>query len=315
MVCFYLLGSPDRIQKDFSLPFLEANHIALDLGFPPAANSVTHDKKEIEGVIAFDVEYSIDEHCRRITPKYDSLSNEYALFFGCSITFGYGVNDTSTIPYSYQKAANSISYNYAANGWGMSNMLARFQREDLSLGVSEKDGVAIYIFFWDHIKRSIGSMDRFVEWVYPYPYFYLDDGKIVRDRTFKDGRYWTSKFYELVYNSSIVEYFKINFPNELRSDHFDLTSEMIAESKREYKSQFGNDNFYVVIIPSFDETDESEYDEFFDYLDEKGLEYIDLRDFIEYGPEYHLYGDPHPNAMYNEMISKEISRQIKKRRK
>lgn len=315
MVCFYSLGSPDRVQKDFSLPVLEPNHIALDLGFPPEANSVIKDRKEVEGHLSFEVEYTIDEFSRRSIPNHLEERDEYALFFGCSIAFGYGLDDTSTLPYYYQNEANVNSYNYAANGWGMSNMLARFQRDDLSEQIKEKNGVGIYIFFWDHLHRSLGTMERYTQWVHPYPYFYLDDGKIIRDKTFKDGRYWTSKFYEYVYNSSIVEYFKIAIPNEFRSNHYDLASEMVAESKREYIDQFGNENFYLVMHPSFDKTDEALYEEFIRFLEDKGIDVIDLRDIVEYGPEYHLIGDAHPNAKMSQIMAKELYKRIEKLKK
>ena len=313
--CFFLLGSPERMMKDFALPELPDGHIAKDIGYVPYGDSVIADRKEVDGKLVFDVHYSIDEHIRRITPEYDSTRNQYALFFGCSVAFGYGIEDHETMAYFYQDNAGVNSYNYAYSGWATNNMLARLQRDDLSKNVIEKDGVGFYIFFWDHIHRAIGTMDRYTEWVHPFPYYYMDDGEIKRNKSFKDGRYWVSKFYEFVYNSSIVEYFKINIPNKIRSHHLDLVSEMILESKKNYQKQFGNDQFYTIILPHYQDVDHNDIARFLEYLDAKGIQYIDLSTFVEYGPEYHLEGDSHPNSRFNKMISEEIYKRLQNLKK
>ncbi|MEZ4936067.1 MAG: hypothetical protein R2799_00575 [Crocinitomicaceae bacterium] len=308
--CFYLLDSPEKIKKEFALPSYPEGHPALDLGNVADPDTVIYEKKMQGDVVCFDVSYSFDSLRRRKTPKFDSTRSKYALFFGCSIAFGYGLNDNETLPFHFQEKSQMNAYNYAYNGWGTNQMLAWLQRENLSKQVKEKDGAAFYIFFWDHIPRALGTMDRYTQWVAYAPYFYMDGNQIKRDRTFKDGRYWTSKFYELFYQTSIAEYFKINFPNKLREDHYNLISEMILESKKTYEKQFGNSNFYVVIYPTFKDYEEEQMKLFIEFLKEKGINIIDLSNFIEYGAQYHLIGDSHPRGSTNEMIAEEILKQM-----
>jgi hypothetical protein len=309
--CFYLLDCPEKIKKDFALPALPDDHIGRQIGTVPYADTIIHEIKMSGEYKVFEVDYTMDNSSCRVTPNKDSLRDKYALFFGCSIAFGYGLNDDETLPFYYQEEANANSKNYASNGYGTNQMLARLQYQDLSLQAKEKDGVAFYIFFWDHIHRAIGTMDRYTSWVHQTPYYYMDGDNLVRDRLFKDGRYWVSKFYELIYQTSIVKYFEINFPNKIADRHYELVSEMILESKKTYIKQFGNEEFYVVLYPSYIGYTEEQMNDFKRYLDEKEVKYIDLTSFIEYGPKYHLNGDPHPNSELNKVLAKELYKRVK----
>ena len=67
--------------------------------------------------------------------------------------------------------------------------------------------------------------------------------------------------------------------------------------------------------PSFDKTDEALYEEFIAFLEDKGIDVIDLRDIVEYGPEYHLIGDSHPNAKMSQIMAKEIHKRVEQLKK
>lgn len=302
--CFLLLGSPDRLIKNFEQPDISAEDLKIVLGDAPFPDDTIHDVKE--GV--FDVQYMTDEYSRRITPGYDSSRTSYALFFGCSIAFGYGVNQDETMAYYYQNYANCNSKNYGYNGYGSNQILARFQHEDLSQQVEEKEGVAYYLFFWDHIRRSIGTMNRYNEWLANAPYYYLEDGELKRDGTFRSGRGFISGFYEYAYRLNTIRYFGVDFPVKLNENHYNLVSEIILETKKEYAKQFGNDEFYLVFYPSWKDYEEEELTAFKSYLDAKGVEYFDLNTFMEYQTENSLGEDPHPNAETNKVLAEELYR-------
>ncbi len=311
IVCFCLLGFPYKEKKLFSVPFLPPEHIAMHIGTVPYGDSIYHDFKIQNADTIFNVHYSFDKNCTRITPDFDSTRTKYALFFGCSLAFGYGLNDNQTLPYFFQQISNQYNaYNYAYEGYGTNQMLARLEYQDLSKQVKGKDGIAFYIFFWDHIKRSIGTMDRYTKWLHTAPYYTFDSDSLVRKKMFKDGRYIISKIYELIYQSCIINYFKIDFPLKLKDRHFEIVSEIINKSKKTYSKQFGNDNFYVVFYPNYPQTTDEEFDRFKSFLDKKNLKYIDLSKFITYGPKYSLKGDAHPNANTNKMLAEEILKRI-----
>lgn len=313
LVCFVLLGSPDKHKKDFSLPFVPPDHVANNIGTVPYADSVYHSVLVKDNDTVYDVYNTIDNNWKRVTPDFDSSRSKYALFFGCSIAFGEGLNDNQTFAYDFQQQTNEYnSYNFAYPGYGTNQMLARMEFQNLTEQVKEKEGICFYVFFMGHVPRVIGSMDTYIGWTSGSPYYYLKDGKLVRDRMFKNGRYWVSKFYELVYQTSIINYFKINFPNKLQPKHYELTVEVIQASKNKYIEQFGNDNFYVILYPSYKIVPEEDYKLFKQLLTEKSIKYIDLDSFIEYEEKYTLGGDPHPNANTNKMLVEELIKRLNK---
>lgn len=313
LVCFLMLGIPDKENKNFKLPDMPPEHISSFLGTVPYNDSVYHEVKIVGADTVFDVNYTITPEHTRLTPDFDSTKSKHALFFGCSIAYGYGLNDNNTFPYYFQQNSGFNAYNFAFTGYGTNQMLARFEYENVSDLVREKDGIAVYIFFWDHIERAIGSMDRYTKWVSNAPYYEWQDDKLVRNKAFKTGRPFVSGMYERLYQSSIVQYFNVGFPIGLNETHFDLVSEMILQSKNKYKEQFGSDKFYTVIYPSFTEVDPEKYEKFLSYLEDKGLEYIDLTTDFKYTMEHTLGGDPHPNAKTNETLSQRLLQELEKR--
>lgn len=309
--CFFLLDSPEKYKKDFSLPSFSDDHVGSNIGTVPYADSIYHSTLIKENDTVYDVFYSIDNNWKRITPDYDSSRSKYALFFGCSIAFGEGLNDNETFPYYFQELTNEHnSYNFAYPGYGANQMLARMEYQNLTEQVKEKDGVAFYVFFMGHVPRVIGSMDTYVGWTSGSPYYYLDNGKLKRNKMFKNGRYWISKFYELVYQTSIVNYFKINFPKTFQPKHYELTAEIIQASKEKYKEQFGNDNFYVILYSAYKIVPEEDDELFKQLLTVRGIKFIDLDSFIDYSEEYTLGGDPHPNAKTNKLLVEELIKRL-----
>jgi len=309
--CFFTAGMPTAYNKEFKMPGLGPEHISSGIGTMPRADSVYHKVLVKDNDTVFDVNYSVDSFHKRITPNHSSAKDKYALFFGCSIVYGTGVEDDETFPYQFQELSeNTNSYNFSYEGHGTNHMLARLQYQDLSEQVRENDGEAFYVFFWDHIVRSIGSMDRYCDWLYNAPYYTMQDNRLVRKKMFKDGRRMISKSYELFHQTSIKKQFKVDFPVKLKFEHFDLVTQMILESKKEYAKQFGNDNFSVIFPPVYKEYSDEDFETFKSILEEKEINYYDLSTFIEYKPEYTLGGDPHPNPNTHKMTAEELLQRI-----
>ena len=190
-------------------------------------------------------------------------------------------------------------------------MLARMEYEPLSDIVSEKEGVAFYIFFWDHMYRTLGSMERYTDFAMTAPYFTMEDGQLVRKGSFKDGRYYTSKFYELVYQTNIIKKFKIGFPIALNERHYDLFTEIVLEAKKNYQREFKDQPFYFVNYPSYKGYEDEQMVQLKEALSRKGIDFIDFDEFMTYGPQ-HSFGaeDAHPNAGTHEILSEELLKRI-----
>ena len=304
---FFLLDMPEKHNKKFPVTDIKSGSLVdnLGIGFYPGTNQYDFVLANNDTILR--TNYIIDEYSRRFTPDHDTSRTKHALFFGCSITFGVYLEDNQTFPYHFQTISEEYNaYNYGISGTGTNHVLARMEFEDLSKQVVERDGIGVYIFFWDHIRRSIGSMARYTDWLHNAPFYKYENDKLVRQKMFANGRRIISRFYELVYQLNIIEYYQIDFPIKLNDSHFDRVSDMILQSKEIYSNEFGNDSFYIVLYPSYDNNIDREYDRFKQFLEKKQLKYFDLTKHINYGSEFTLVGDPHPNSNTNNLLAKEF---------
>ncbi|MDG1262658.1 MAG: hypothetical protein P8H59_05665 [Flavobacteriales bacterium] len=312
LVCFFLLGMPSAVNKKFVGPDLPEDHIAIQIGYTPWADTIYHKEKTVDGKLIFSSDATIDSRSLRITPGKHEDRNQHALFFGCSICFGEGLADDETLAYQFQEQSDSHNgYNFAFSSYGANHMLARMQYEPLSNIVTEKEGVAFYIFFWDHLYRTLGSMERYTDFAMTGPYFTMEDDQLVRRKSFRDGRYAISKFYELVYQTNIVKKFKIGIPLGLNEGHYDLFTEIVLEAKKNYQNEFGGQPFYFVNYPSYKAYEDEQMEQLKAALTSKGIDVIDFDEFLTYGPQY-SFGpeDAHPNAGTHEILSEELLKRI-----
>lgn len=317
-ILFYaILGSPIKENKSFDMPDFKTGDIQYNVGHLPSPDTTLNEILVVGGDTSFNVNYSIDKYHKRITPSYVKSSHdnddekEYALFFGCSIGFGYGLNDNQTIPYLYQLNGTINAYNFSYTGHGTNHVLARLTHQNIREQVNEKEGKAFYLFFWDHIARAVGTMKRYTHWLHFAPYYYLDGDSLIRRKMFKDGRPISSFIYENIYQSNILNYFEVDFPLSLRASHFDLVAEMVVQSKIQYQTQFDDDDFYIVLMPAYKKVKEDDFNYFKKALKQRGVSILDLTDIVNYGPKYTLKNNPHPNEYFNDLFTKAMFNSFK----
>ncbi|MEN9640436.1 MAG: hypothetical protein RLZZ262_2305 [Bacteroidota bacterium] len=309
--CYFSLGRPGAKFKDFSVPALPDDHISRLVGSMPEPDSIYTECKVADGDTFFDVRYTMDSYRKRFTPGHDSSRSEYAAFFGCSIAFGFGVEDTATFPYYFQQLSQRCNaYNFATSSHGTNHVLAKLQNLPLKTQVREQKGMGVYVFFWDHVYRSLGTMARHTDWLHLAPNYELKDGRVVRNKLFKDGRPIRSALYEWLYQDNIVKKFELDFPLALGDSHLELVTEMIAESKRAYAQQFGNDEFIVLIYPNYIGFKPEDFATFKAKLKAKGIRFVDLSTWLNYGGEHTLKGDAHPSPATHKMIAGEFIRRL-----
>jgi len=272
-----------------------------------APNTVSPEVKMEGSDTLFDVNYSIDASYRRIVPERDTSKNQFALFFGCSVTYGYGVDDNETLPYHFQQKSDAFhSYNYAFNGYGTQNMLAHLEREEIRQEVPEQDGIAIYIFIWHHVLRSIGDLSTY-SGVWRLPYYIPSEEGPLRRGNFADDRGFTSTFYEWVCQSNIVKYLQLQFPLQITEEHFDLVADIILKSKVLYQQKFNNDDFYVIIFPGeFDQFKEEQKAYFLAQLTARRISYRVYKDLYPIDDDHHVPKDPHPNGRAYEKVARQL---------
>jgi hypothetical protein len=110
-----------------------------DLGFQPKKGIYKIKKFSADGEVIFDVMYTIEEDQFRLTKTEGKPSNRVN-FFGCSFTFGDGLNDDETLPYLFSKLSDSVLVkNFGYGGYG--------PHQAVSILLSDRDTTGKINFF------------------------------------------------------------------------------------------------------------------------------------------------------------------------
>lgn len=275
------------------------------LGWTPKPGISTRAWKRVAGEPVYDVRYSIDAFGRRITPGADTgTRSSFLLLFGCSVTFGEGVNDTETLPhYIAERAPDVRPYNYGFHGYGPQQVLARLENQDLRAEVAEPGGSLVYLFIDAHVNRAIGSMIVYTGWADKAPYYRVSlDGTPFRDGTLTTGRPATSILYSILGHSQLLKRARLDVPLAISERHIDLTARILAASKQRFHQQFGDGRFVVVIFPGSQHAAELGR-----ALGRQGVEILDYRALFDAAdPEYAIPNDWHPTPQAHRLLAEQL---------
>jgi len=304
---FYIFNAFHKKNITIAGDILKRNFFQDDdaLGYKPKPNMrVTSIFKENDTVI-YNAVYSTDNYSRRLTPDHaDGIpKKKFALFFGCSYTFGEGLNDNETLPYFFSRLQPAYrSYNYGLSGYGPQQMLEHLKRKGVETEIAEKKGILIYTFIDHHVNRVIGTMRSYSIWADIMPYYFLDEEqKLVRQGSFRTGRPFLNAVYGVLNKSQVVKALNLDFP-KIRGHHLLLTARIFDESKKIFEKKFKSNKFYVLFYPGSQHVRSLKpYLQQFkiDYLDYSGL--FDPRE-----PQYHITGDVHPSAAAFKILAEQI---------
>ena len=243
--------------------------------------------------------FSTDSLSRRIVPTNDSLKsirNKYALFLGCSYTYGDGVSDKETMPYFFeQKAKNYLAQNYGFMGYSPLQTLALFQHRNLRKEVKEPQGFGVYTYINDQIDRVIPA-SRWVE---------LMKGRfpnLVHKSMLTDGIFLKKHhiLYDFIHwggNTNTAQYFRIGYPKIHNDSHYQLVIDVLKKAKEEYKHQFKNDNFYVVIFPGSPLESSMKL-----MFDRSGIKYFDYSKLLNLEKNYLPFDSAHPKGEVYKLV-------------
>jgi hypothetical protein len=307
IVCAQIQPRQPRYEGGYPEKFLVPD---MNLGYKAKANtSVRARKVEANGRVIFDVEYSTDAWGRRRTPVENAeRRNRFLVFFGCSTTFGYGLNDKETLPYYVSELAPSYKpYNEALVGYGPQHMLAVLEGNDFYSSIGEHVGIVLCIGAWIHraVPTNIlfgGRHDRF-------PYYYMDEtGQVIRNGSFKTAMPLTSLLYGLVRSAAIAQ--PTGFHNYLaRPTDRDIriTAGIVAASANLVKRNFRGSAFYLVNPPGF----RGDYEKLVRLTREAGVNVLDYsgHSLLE-ADKFKITGDGHPTAEYNQLLAELIARDL-----
>lgn len=257
----------------------------------------------------FDVTYSIDQYSRRVTPVDDRENRDkFLLFFGGSFTYGDGIHNNETIPFSVgQLAKDHMPYNYGYEGLGPLDMLAKAENINFKQEVKESQGTVVYTFIDDHINRAIGSMSV-MSFMSDGAYYKLNDnGKLSHEGTFKTGRPVVTSIYRLLDKSRILKALNIGIPPRHTKQHYMLTAKAIEQTKERIKKIYPESNFYVLLFPG-----EKLGEKLKGYLEERQIVYLDYINLYDVeDPRYTLSPiDGHPTAFANQAVARQMVKDL-----
>ncbi len=151
-------------------------------------NGVVQCQSRRKDRVLYDVSSMTDEKGRRHTPcDCQNPEARIAAFFGCSETFGLGVEDAETMPARFcAHAPGWESLNYGVFGYGPQQVWPQICKQGVLQPFHSRGGIIVYTFIDDHVNRLIGTPNIVSEWSYPLPWLDLQDGRIAYRGTFYD---------------------------------------------------------------------------------------------------------------------------------
>lgn len=133
----------------------------------------------------FDVIYSVNADGRRVTPERGGKADTAVLLFGCSMTFGNGVNDKDTYAWKLAEALGEKYQviNLGVSGYGAQQMLALLESGRLAPIFQQYKHIhAFFLTISDHLNRCTG----FASWVKRGPRYILEKDRAVYGGDFAD---------------------------------------------------------------------------------------------------------------------------------
>lgn len=312
-----LYNAQNAMVYSSSIPYSEEDPV---LARRPLPNVQATQKKTYNGQIVFESIYTLDAYGRRTfsRPENTPAPKSFAMFFGCSFTFGTGVADDQTLPARVEHyAPDWRSYNYAFQGYGPSQCLALLEREDLRGQVSETEGIGLFVFIPDAVSRVVGSKKVVCSWAsgYNYPCYELNsEGGVTYEGSFFAAHPWRLWWYRLVNREQCLSYFKVDLPYRFSDADLTLTAAILSAARDRFVTQFPGSRFYVLMYPEhfkpavrvFPSTRMNPF------LDEKKLDVLDYANAIDLTiPGMTIEHDGHPTAKAHDLVAQKLVNDLK----
>lgn len=291
------------------------------LGWAPQKGMRAHAAERVGGLFRgpgrsiYDVEYTIDSDGLRIAPPRSGALSGSILFFGDSFTFGYGVDDTETLPYQIgvQSGGSYRTFNFAFLGYSPAQMLAAIEHGIVRGVVNTNPDYAFYIAIPDHVSRVAGLKT----WIKHQPRYVLDaDGTVHSAGFFEDpmplalrlglGRRVAAQ----VEKSAIWRTLSLREPTPTDYDKR-LYFALIRRSRDLLAAQYPGIKFRIILWPGDDAAQRSAAVNLPDGFRQMGIA-VDLVEEILPGytsqqPKYVLSSlDPHPNPLANRLLAQYV---------
>ncbi len=147
------------------------------------AKQGVHTSKLIDsdGQVIYDVKYTIGLDGFRVTSEQASDYQDHISFYGCSFTFGEGLNDWETLPFYVNKKVRGLNVkNYGFHGYGAHQALFILERDAEKVPVSQ---INFFLTAPWHATRSSCKPD----WTFGSPKYRIENNELIRVGRCKDS--------------------------------------------------------------------------------------------------------------------------------
>ncbi len=279
------------------------------LGYAPRPSVQARAKRATKKAVMYDVTYTIDENGQRIAPRYafDPDVDPAIVLFGCSYTFGEGVEDQETAAYKIGVMTGLNVYNFAFNGYGPQQMLAALDQGLVKKIVHHNKAIVIYQTMLLHIPRAAGysSWDS-----HSARYILTQDGSVRNSGHFDDQRHFLRR---VIRKSNLYELF-LKDRYMPREKDIDLYLAIIRAAARAVCQQFEGSEFHVILWPGI-LNEWGTYDRIKEELSSSGIRVHPITDILQGYEEDRLRFqlgplDYHPNPTTHAIIADYICKHI-----
>lgn len=279
-----------------------------DVGHANRLSSSVKDELVKDGKFIYKAEYNIDEKGRRKTAKQVEKQGFVALFGG-EFVFGKGLNDNQTLSSMIEKFSKRFNaYNYGLIGAGTNHILAMSNKKKFGSEISQSQGIWVYVYDDDHLRRTIGANEYLDE--YPdAPWYVMDGDEVLRVGSMRSRNKLIKWAYEF------ANRFELKVPPFISKEHVKLTCELVEDSKDRFVKNYPNTKYVVLFHPLGKKNLPSkDYDYrggLMECLAKKNIEYIEYERMYEdtpLGKKDELFIDftDFPSAKGNEELARRI---------
>lgn len=261
----------------------------------------------------FDVRYIFDDKNRRTMPPVSEKPGADILLFGCSYTFGYGLENEQTWAW---KLSRDLGPDWKITNYGFSAYGAQEMLDMLEDGFVEKPSApfreALFLAISAHLHRPTGLFDMFSS------RYVLRDGIAVRDGVITESPYYLLNSLPRMLNGSqafrevsgrLNRYFQ-----KTKRDHFlKIYLSLIEQSARILKEKY-NTPLTVLVWPDLDEIIPT--------LEKMGISAFVMRKILPewddpHGSNYHIVKNSefHPNDLATGEIAAGLAAYLRELRK
>lgn len=295
----------ETIRAERNIPGLEdwRVHVIHDrpfLGYGPRAKAaILASRRRAGPEVYYDVLYRTLPSGWRVTPQREKAETG-VVFFGCSFTFGVGLEDEQSFPYRVAEALgeNFQVYNFGLPGYGGHQMLAMVENGYLDEIVKRHEKVVVYY-------TAIGGHDMRAVYEAVFtrgPRYELENGVAVLKGNMNERSQWRETLYKYLGSSQLFHDLLQREPPDPKAA-LERYSAMVSKADGIVRDQY-HLPFTVILWPDAPASEAR----FKEELTARGVRCLDLAEalpqLLKKRQEYTLHKyDHHPNAAATALVA------------